>query len=109
MIGEVLRIGFALIGVLILILVVARFAQARTTTMPGLLNTLGYLSLGPRKGIAIIKAGKEIILVGVTPTDLKLLKTIPEEAFDQTELKRIRDNIDHIRGLKRALLKGGNQ
>ncbi|RMG01457.1 MAG: hypothetical protein D6726_09525 [Nitrospirae bacterium] len=106
MTGEFLKIGLALAGVIGLILAGAKFAQSKTAASPGLLKTLGYLSMGPRKGIAIVKAGREVMLIAVTPTDLKLLKTVPEDAFDQAELKKIRENIDHLKGLKATLLKG---
>ena len=97
---ELLRVGFSLILVVGLIVVVARFLQNRTNGQaPGPLKTLGYMSLGPRRGIAVIKAGKEVLLIGVTPTDLKLLKSIEEDQFDM-DLKTMKENIEHIRTLK---------
>jgi len=42
----------------------------------------GDQSLGPKKGIAMVKVGPEVLLVGVTTTDIKLLKakdTVIEE------------------------------
>jgi|Deesub1362A_J573_1020465.scaffolds.fasta_scaffold06939_4 flagellar biogenesis protein FliO len=100
MMEEFLRVGFSLIAVVFLIVIAARLIQSRAQQPGmGLLRTLGYLSLGPRRGIAIIKAGKEILLIGVTPTDIKLLKSMQEDHFDM-DLKTMKDNIEHIKTLK---------
>lgn len=103
--GEFLRVGFSLIAVVLLIVVAARLMQNRVQQPGmGLLRILGYLSLGPRRSIAVIKAGKEILLIGVTPTDIKLLKSMQEDEFDQ-DLKTMKDNIEHIKTLKNLFRK----
>ncbi len=105
MTGEIVKILFALVVVVGFILISARIIQSRTqSATSGLLQTLGYLSLGPRRGIAVVKAGKEILLIGITPNDLKLLKTIDEDSID-TELTTIKNNIQHLRSLKGLLKK----
>jgi flagellar protein FliO/FliZ len=101
---ETLRIALSLISIIGLILVVARFMKKRTGTRSEILKTLGYLNLGPKKGIAIIKAGEEILLVGITTNDLKLLKTLPESALEN-ELKTVKDNIRQIKSFKELLVR----
>ncbi len=99
---ETLKIAVSLIFIVGLILVIAGFMKKRTGTGSEILKTLGYLNLGPRKGIAIIKAGEEILLVGITTNDLKLLKTLPESALEN-ELKTLKDNIQQIKSFKELL------
>jgi flagellar biosynthetic protein FliO len=41
-----------------------------------LIKILGYQSLGPKKGLAIVRIGREAILLGVTANDIKLLKNL---------------------------------
>ncbi len=102
MMEETLKIAVSLIFIVGLILVIAGFMKKRTGTGSEILKTLGYLNLGPRKGIAIIKAGEEILLVGITANDLKLLKTLPESALEN-ELKTLKDNIRQIKSFKELL------
>jgi len=103
MMEETLRIVLSLIFIVGLILVVAGIMKNRAGTRSEILKTLGYLNLGPRKGIAIIKAGDEILLVGITANDLKLLKTLPESALEK-ELKTLKENIQQIKGFKELLI-----
>lgn len=49
-----------------------------------LMKVMGFQSLGPKKGIAMVKVGQEILLVGVTATDIKLLKTF-EDNLEEVE------------------------
>ncbi|RMG69720.1 MAG: hypothetical protein D6710_08410 [Nitrospirae bacterium] len=101
--GELIKIGLSLAFVLTLILVGLRIFLGRvSSTQNHLIKTLGFLNLGPRKAIAVVKAGKEVILIGVTANDLKLIKAYPEDAFS-TELEALKNNISKIKGLKEAL------
>ncbi len=102
MMEETLKIILALAFILGLILATAALMKKRAGTTSEILKTLGYLHLGPRKGIAVIKAGEEVLLIGLTPNDLKLLKTLPESAVE-SELKKMRDNIDQIKSFKEMM------
>jgi len=102
--SEIIKVMLSLLIVLGAIAVTARVMKGRSVSTTGLLRTLGYLSLGPRKGIAIVKAGREVMLLAVTPNDLKLLKTIAEEDVS-VELASIKDNIQQIKGLRERFLK----
>ncbi len=46
----------------------------------GLINIVAYHTLDPRKGIAVavMKVGRELLFLGVTPNEVKLLKTVQE-------------------------------
>jgi flagellar biogenesis protein FliO len=49
----------------------------------GLMKIMGYQSLGPKKGLAMVKIGKEGILLAITATDIKLLKTFENNIEEQ--------------------------
>jgi flagellar biogenesis protein FliO len=53
-------------------------ALKKTQSKDGLMKVLGYQSLGPKKGVAAVKVGKDVFILGVTPTDLKLFKTVTD-------------------------------
>ena len=40
----------------------------------GLISVLAYQSLGQKVGIAAVKVGREVLVLGITPNDFKLLK-----------------------------------
>ncbi len=70
-----LHMGMALVLVSGLIFLLGRFFKKRQEK-ESLMKIMGYQSLGPKKGIAMVKVGPEVLLVGVTATDIKLLKTM---------------------------------
>ncbi|MDA8085316.1 MAG: flagellar biosynthetic protein FliO [Nitrospiraceae bacterium] len=73
MIEVYLRMFAALGAVVGLIYLAASFMRKRQGK-PGLLTMMAYQSFGPKKGIALLRLGGEILLLGVTPTELKLMK-----------------------------------
>jgi flagellar biosynthetic protein FliO len=77
----------------------------------GLMKIMGFQSLGPKKGIAMVKVGQEILLVGVTATDIKLLKTFEDnleevereplpEKTETSTFADISDKLKKLRALK---------
>jgi len=72
----------------------------------GLMKVLGYQSLGPKKGIAMVRIGQEVLVVGVTATDVKLLKTYDgpseeEQTPGKTPVKAtVADITDKLKRLK---------
>ncbi len=75
MIDIYLHMGVALILVSGLIFLLGLFFKKRQDK-ESLMKIMGYQSLGPKKGIAMVKVGPEVLLVGVTATDIKLLKAM---------------------------------
>lgn len=70
-----LQTAFALAFVIGTIFLLGKFLKKRQEK-DGLMKVMGYQSLGTKKGLALVKVGQEVILVGVTATDIKLFKTI---------------------------------
>lgn len=50
-----------------------------------LIEQLGYVSLGNKTGVSLLKVGREFILVGVTPNQVSLLSALPklQEQYDE--------------------------
>jgi flagellar protein FliO/FliZ len=70
-----LQMGLALILVSGLIFLLGLFVKKKQEK-GGLMKVMGYQSLGPKKGMAMVKVGREVLLLGVTANDVKLLKSL---------------------------------
>jgi flagellar biogenesis protein FliO len=102
MIGAYLQMAMALIAVIGLIAVTGYFLRKRQGKS-SLMNVLAYQSFGPRKGIAALKIGPEILLVGVTSTDIKLLKAFSEHELEPEFAKEIDRKLHKLRTIKKRL------
>jgi len=102
MTGTYFQMIVALVIVIGLIFVIGTILK-RKQTKSSLMTVLTYQSFGPRKGIAALKIGTEILLVGVTSTDLKLLKTFDENDLDPELVKDINEKLNKLRNIKKLL------
>lgn len=50
----------------------------------GLMKVIGYQSLGQKKGLAAVRIRKEVLILGITATDLKLLRAYEDIGGDHT-------------------------
>lgn len=48
---------------------------------------LGKLALGPSKHVQLVACGEDVLLLSVTEEEVSLLKTYPQEAFEDDELQ----------------------
>lgn len=92
----------ALAGVIGVILVVSLFLKKRQA-VTGLMNIVAYQSLGQRKAIAAMKIGREILLLGITHNDIKLLKTFNENDIEMDSVLDISNKIKKLKGFKERL------
>ena len=92
----------ALVAVIGVIFIMATILK-RKQTKSSLMTVLTYQSFGPKKGIAAIKIGAEILFVGVTSTDLKLLKTFDENELDPELIRDINEKLNKLRNIKKLL------
>jgi|GEM_PF-655343 len=96
MIDIYLHMGVALILVSGLIFLLGLFFKKRQDK-ESLMKIMGYQSLGPKKGIAMVKVGPEVLLVGVTATDIKLLKSMDAIVEEQeTEAPQLREKTPKV-------------
>src|SRR3990170_4638112 len=89
----------AVIGVIFIMATILKRKQSKSSLM----TVLTYQSFGPKKGIAALKIGSEILLIGVTSTDLKLLKTFDENDLEPEIPKEVSDKLQQLRNMKKIL------
>lgn len=70
---ELLKAMGALLIVLIVLVFVLRAVKGRILPQQGVIEMLHYQSLGPKRGLAIIRVAKEYLLVGVGDQGVSLL------------------------------------
>ncbi len=84
MTGTYLQMAAALVFVIILI-VAAGYVLKRKQNRFGLMSIVGYQPFGTKKGVAALKVGSEILILGVTPNDMRLLKVYKDGELDMKE------------------------
>jgi flagellar biogenesis protein FliO len=106
MTGLYLQVISALAIVVGLIFVAAFFLKKRQGK-PGLMKLVAYQSFGPRRGVAAMKVGREILLIGVTASDLKVLRIFNEGDFESglfnemnTKMKKLKDMKEQLNELQ---------
>lgn len=81
MTGAYLQAAAALAFVILLI-AGAGHVLKKKQNRSGLMKIVGYHPFGPRKGVAAMKIGKEILILGVSQNDMRLLKTFREDEIE---------------------------
>jgi len=71
-----LQTAAALAFVILLIAGVAFAYRKRQPGVPGFFQLMAYHPFGPRRGVAALRVGRELLLLGVTNTDFKLLRVL---------------------------------
>jgi flagellar biogenesis protein FliO len=85
----------ALVFVIILIVGLSYFMRKRQGA-EGFMKVVGYQSLGPKKGVAAVKIGREILLLGVSVSDIRLLKVYPDDELIVPEKPNFQDRLHGI-------------
>lgn len=81
MTGTYIQTVAALLFVIILIFA-AGFIMKKKQNRFGFMNVVGYQPFGPKKGVAALKVGKEVLILGVTPNEMRLLRIFKEGELD---------------------------
>jgi len=102
MIGAYLQMAMALVAVVGLIILMGVLLKKKQTK-GGMIQVLAYQSLGPRKGLVAVKVGTEVLLLGVTSSDLRLLKTYEQAEIKDTPAVEAGDKLKKLRNLKEKL------
>ena len=103
MTAEYIQMIVALGAVIGLILLLSFFMKKKQSRTGPLMNVVAYHAFGPRKGVAALKMGKDVLLLGITSTDVRLLKTFHENDFEQQSAAEINDKLRMLKGLKERL------
>ncbi len=98
MTGTYIQTAAALAFVIFLI-VAAGYMMRKKQTGSGLMSIVSYQSFGPKKGVTALKVGKEVLLLGVTPNDIRLLKTFKEDELDLPEENAFQTKLDKFKAI----------
>ncbi|GAB4387966.1 MAG: hypothetical protein Kow0025_04530 [Thermodesulfovibrionales bacterium] len=99
MTGYLLQTFAALAAVVALMAGLSYFLKKRRGA-PSPMKVVAYQSLGPRKGVAALRVGGEILLLGVTQSECRLLKAYPEEEFTGGDGAGVAERISRLKRLK---------
>lgn len=95
--------GGALAFVLLLIAAAAYVYRKRKPGAPGLFRLVAYHPFGPRRGVAALRVGSEVLILGVTNADLKLLRVLDASRIDEGGTAAVADKVSRLRKLKDGL------
>ncbi len=104
MITAYLQMAFALAAVIGLIVVMGFFLKKRQQMTGSMMKVVAHQSLGPRKGLIAVKVGTEVLLLGVTPSDVRLLRTYESDDIKvEPVVKETGDKLKKLKQLKETL------
>jgi flagellar biogenesis protein FliO len=96
MTGTYIQVAAALVFVLFLIFA-AGFVLRKRQNRFGLMSVVSYQPFGPKKGVAALKIGKEILILGVTPNDMRLLKVFKDSELDLAEVEGFQGKLEKFK------------
>ena len=97
-----LQMVLALAAIIVLIVLLSLFLKRRHGKA-SLFDVVAYHAFGPRKGVAALKVGSEILLLGITANDLKLLRTFKDHELGDTPAADIQDKVARLRSIREEL------
>jgi flagellar biogenesis protein FliO len=98
-----LQTGAALAFVIFLIAAAAWVYKKRKPGTPGLIGLAAYQPFGPRRGVAAVRVGREVLIVGVTNADLKLFRVLDAAEFEAGSGAVVADKVQRLRKIKEGL------
>lgn len=96
MTGTYIQTLAALIFVILLIVGAGYYLRKKQNRF-GLMSIVSYQPFGPKKGVAALKIGGEVLILGVTQNDMRLLKTFREDELDFTEQESFQSKFEKIK------------
>ena len=84
MTGAYIQMIAAFIFVVILIFAAGSILKKKQNRCK-LMSVIGYQSVGPKKSVTALKIGKEVLILGVTANDMRLLRVFKENELDLSE------------------------
>jgi flagellar biogenesis protein FliO len=96
MIETYIQMAIALVFVILLIFGIGFILRKRQDRF-GFMSVVGYQSLGPKKGVAALKIGKEILILGVTSNDMRLLKVFKEGELELKEIQSFQSKLERFK------------
>jgi flagellar biogenesis protein FliO len=92
----------ALIG-LILSIAVFGVLYRRKQKQSNIINLVAYQSLGSKKGVAVLRVANEILVIGVVPNGITVLKTLAAQEVLETPEGASSEQMEKLRLLKEKI------
>ncbi len=92
----------ALVG-LILLMVVLGVLFRRKQKQSHIIRMVAYQSLGSKKGVAALQVGSEILLLGIMPAGIRVLKTMVAKEAIEIQDNLYSDRMEKLRKLKEEI------
>ena len=99
----IVQTGAALAFVILLIAAAAFVYKKKKPGGPGLFKLVAYHPFGPRRGVAALRVGHEVLILGVTNADLKLLRVVDASRIEEGTVSAVADKVSRLRKLKDGL------
>jgi len=96
MTGTYIQTVAALLFVIILIFAAGYILKKKQNRF-GFMSIIGYQPVGPKKGVAALKVGKEVLILGVTSNEMRLLKIFREDELDLSENEGFQNKFDKFK------------
>jgi flagellar biogenesis protein FliO len=98
-----LQTGGALAFVILLIAAAAWAYRKKKPGGPGIIDLVAYQPFGPRRGVAAVRIGREVLVLGVTNADLKLFRVLDAEDLKTGAVATVADKVRRLRKIKEGL------
>ncbi len=99
MTGTYIQMAVALTFVIFLIIVVG-FLLKKKQNRYGLMSVVSYQPFGPKKGVAALKIGNEILILGVTSNDMRLLRIFKDGELELKEIEGFQSKLEKFRSIR---------
>ncbi len=98
MTGMYIQMAAALLFVILLIMAVA-YVMKKKQNRFGLMSVVSYQPFGAKKGVAALKVGTDVMILGVTPTDMRLLKVYKDGELELSENEGFQSKLEKFKGI----------
>ncbi len=89
----------AVISIFFLFIVLFKRRQEKAN----LINVIAYQPFGQRKGVAALKIGKKVFVIGITANDLKLLETMEEIDIENEVVRNIHEKVKELKNWRAGI------
>ena len=96
MTGIYLQVAAAL-GFVILLILGAGFIMKKRQNRFGLMSVVSYQPFGPKKGVAALKIGKEVLILGLTTSDVRLLKIFKDYELELKDTEGFQGKLERFK------------
>ena len=98
MTGMYIQMAAALLFVILLI-IAAGYVMKKKQDKFGLMSVISYQPFGTKKGVAALRIGSEVLILGVTPSDMRLLKVYKDSELEINENEGFQSKFERFKNI----------